>query len=226
MAKKVLTPQEEALENAQVQGENFFEKNSKMVIATIVIVFVLAAAIFGYKKVVVEPRQAKAQEMLYMAQYNFEQQNTDFSLALNGDENTPGFAEVADKYGNTPAGNLANLYAAACALRLGDMAQAEQYIGKYSDVKGSTGEIINAMAAGIKGEIAVENADYAKAASLFEKAAAQSDNNFTTPMYLRKAALAYRELGNEQKANECLKTIKEQYPASYDARDAEKLLAE
>ena len=106
------------------------------------------------------------------------------------------------------------------------MAQAEQYIGKYSDVKGSTGEIINAMAAGIKGEIAVENADYAKAASLFEKAAAQSDNNFTTPMYLRKAALAYRELGNEQKANECLKTIKEQYPASYDARDAEKLLTE
>ena len=161
-----------------------------------------------------------------MAQYNFEQQNTDFSLALNGDENTPGFAEVADKYGNTPAGNLANLYAAACALRLGDMAQAEQYIGKYSDVKGSTGEIINAMAAGIKGEIAVENAEYAKAASLFEKAAAQSDNNFTTPMYLRKAALAYRELGNEQKANECLKTIKEQYPASYDARDAEKLLTE
>ena len=69
MAKKVLTPQEEALENAQVQGENFFEKNSKMVIATIIIVFVLAAAIFGYKKAIVEPRQTKAQEMLYQAQY-------------------------------------------------------------------------------------------------------------------------------------------------------------
>lgn len=226
MAKHVLTPQEEALENAQTQTENFFEKHSKMVITTIVIVFALAAAIFGYKQVVVEPRMAKAQEMLYMAQYNFEQQNTDFSLALNGNENTPGFAEVAEKYGNTPAGNLANLYAAACALRLGDMAQAEQFIGNYSDVKGSTGEIINAMAAGIKGEIAVENGDYAKAASLFEKAANQSDNNFTTPMYLRKAALAYRELGQEEKANECLKNIKENYPSSYDARDAEKLLTE
>ena len=226
MAKHVLTPQEEALENAQAQTENFFEKHSKMVITTIVIVFALAAAIFGYKQVVVEPRMAKAQEMLYMAQFNFEQQNSDFSLALNGDENTPGFAEVAEKYGNTPAGNLANLYAAACALRLGDMAQAEKFIGNYSDVKGSTGEIINAMAAGIKGEIAVENGDYAKAASLFEKAANQSDNNFTTPMYLRKAALAYRELGQEEKANECLKNIKENYPSSYDARDAEKLLAE
>ena len=222
MSKEVATPQEEILEAAQEQTESFFEKNSKSMVVALVAIFILAAAVFGYKKLVVEPRMNKAQEMLYEAQYRFESQNADYDLALSGDHNVPGFAEVADKYGNTPAGNLAKLYAAACALRLGDMALAEKYIAKYSDVKGVPGAMVNAMAAGIKGDIAVENGDYAKAASLFEKAVSQSDNDFTAPMYLRKAALAYRAAGNEAKAEECFRTIQTKYPASYDARDAAK----
>ena len=191
MAKEVVTPQEEMLENAQAQTENFFEKNSKMVVVAIVVIFVLAAAIFGYKKLIVEPRLNDAQEMLYEAQYRFEQQNADFALALNGDDNTPGFAQVVEKYGNTPAGNLATVYAAACAMRLGDFDTAESYLAKYSDVDGLPGELVNAMAVGLRGEIAVEKGDYAGAAAIFENAAKVSDNNFTAPMYLYKAAMAY-----------------------------------
>lgn len=222
MSKEVATPQEEILEAAQEQTESFFEKNSKSMVVALVAIFILAAAVFGYKKLVVEPRMNKAQEMLYEAQYRFESQNADYDLALNGDHNVPGFAEVADKYGSTPAGNLAKLYAAACALRLGDMALAEKYIAGYSDVKGVPGAMVNAMAAGMKGDIAVENGDYAKAASLFEKAVSQSDNDFTAPMYLRKAALAYRAAGNEAKAEECFRKIQDKYPSSYDAREASK----
>ena len=220
MAKEVLTPQEEMLEAAQTQTENFFEKNSKMVVVAIVAIFVLAAVVFGYKKVIVEPRMTKAQEMLFEAQYRFEQDNADFALALNGDASAPGFAQVVEQYGNTPAGNLANMYAAACSLRLGDLAQAEKYIKNYSSVKGPAGEMINAMAIGIEGDIAVEQDNLSKGASLFEKAAATSDNQFTTPMYLRKASQAYRAMGNVEKANELLKTIQDKYPSSLDSREA------
>lgn len=222
MSKESATPQEAILEAAKEQTESFFEKNSKFIVIAFVAIFIIAAAIFGYRKLVAEPRMGKAQEMLYEAQYRFEQQNADYALALNGDQSAPGFAEVAEKYGNTPAGNLANLYAATCAMRLGDMAQAEQYINKYSNVKGVPGAIVNAMAAGIKGDIAVENGKYAEAAALFEKAAHQSDNDFTAPMYLRKAALAFRAAGDNAKADECFSTIQAKYPASYDARDASK----
>ena len=224
MAKEVVTPQDEMLASAQTQGENFFEKNSKMVVVAIVVIFALAAAIFGYKKVIVEPRMNKAQEMLFEAQYQFESQNADFALALNGNENIPGFAQVVEQYGNTPAGNLARMYAAACSLRLGEFDQAQSYINSFKNVKGVPGEIINAMAAGIKGDIAVEKGDNAAAAKLFEQAAKVSENDFTTPMYLRKAALAYTAMGNEAKATELLKVINEQYPASYDAREAIKLV--
>lgn len=224
MAKEVVTPQDEMLASAQTQGENFFEKNSKMVVVAIVVIFALAAAIFGYKKVIVEPRMTKAQEMLFEAQYQFESQNADFALALNGNENTPSFAQVVEQYGNTPAGNLARMYAAACSLRLGEFDQAQSYINSFKNVKGVPGEIINAMAAGIKGDIAVEKGDNAAAAKLFEQAAKVSENDFTTPMYLRKAALAYAAMGDEAKATELMKVINEQYPASYDAREAIKLV--
>ena len=224
MAKEVVNPQEEILDNAQVQTENFFEKNSKMVVVAIVVIFVLAAAIFGYKKLIVEPRLNDAQEMLYEAQYRFEQENADYALALNGDENAPGFAAVAEQYGNTPAGNLAQLYAAACALRLGEYEQAEAYIAKYSNVKGLAGAMINAMAEGIKGDIAVEKGDYAAAAKSFEAAANTSDNDFTAPMYLRKAAQAYRKIGDNASSDKCLNVIKNKYPGSGDAREAEKYI--
>ena len=66
--------------------------------------------------------------------------------------------------------------------------------------------------------------DNAAAAKLFEQAAKVSENDFTTPMYLRKAALAYKAMGDAAKAEELLKVINEQYPASYDAREAIKLV--
>ena len=226
MAKEVVTPQEEMLESAKAQTENFFEKNSKMVVVAIVAIFALAAVVFGYKKVIVEPRMTKAQEMLFEAQYRFEQENADYALALNGDESAPGFAEVAEQYGNTPAGNLANIYAASCALRLGDLAAAEKYINNYKSVKGIPGQMVNAMAEGIKGEIAVENGDYTKAASYFEKAAKVSTNDFTTPLYLRKAALAYSANGDEASAKKCYEIINEKYARSMESREALKQLTE
>ncbi len=224
MAKQVMTPQEEALAQAQTQTENFFEKHSKAVVIAMIAIFVLAAAIFGYKKLVSEPRMQAAQEMLFEAQYQFEQQEADYALALNGDENIAGFAQVAEQYGNTPAGNLANLYAAACAIRLGEFDAAESYLSKFHKVKGTPGEIINAMAAGLKGDIAVEKGDNAAAAAAFEAAAKVSDNLYTTPLYLRKAAQAYSAAGNEAKAQECLSIIADQYSNSPEINNAMKLI--
>mgnify|MGYP002508802445 CR=1 FL=1 len=61
----------------------------------------------------------------------------------------------------------------------------------------------------------------AKAAA---KAAAVADNNFTTPLYLKKAALAYEAAGEAEKAKKCLETINDKYPSSIEAREAEKVV--
>ena len=107
---------------------------------------------------------------------------------------------------------------------MGDLDNAAAYLAKYKPAKGIPAEIVNAQNIGLQGDIAVEKGDYAAAIKLFEKAAKVSDNNLTAPMYLRKAGLAEQAQGNEQKAAAFYEEIMTSYPASMEARDAEKLL--
>ena len=195
----------------------------EMIIALLAL-FVLAAAIFGYRQLISQPRERKAAEMIAQAQYRFESTTPEYQLALEGDANGPGFLDVIDQYGSTRAGNLAKHYAGICYLRLGDLDNAATYLAKYKPAKGIPAEIVNAQNIGLQGDIAVEKGDYAAAIKLFEKAAKVSDNNLTAPMYLRKAGLAEQAQGNEQKAAAFYEEILTSYPASMEARDAEKLL--
>ena len=111
-------------------------------------------------------------------------------------------------------------------MRLGDFDSAEKYLAKYSNVKGLPGQLLNSMAVGLRGEIAVEKGDYEAAVKLFEKAAKSSDNLYTTPLYLRKMGLALKALGRNAEATAAFEKILAAYPASVDAREAEKLIAE
>ena len=131
---------------------------------------------------------------------------------------------MIERYGSTPAGNLAKHYAGICYLKEGDLKNAAAYLAKYTPVKGIPGSVVNAQNYGLQGDIAVEQQDYARAVKFYEKAVKAADNNLTAPMYLRKAGLAEQAQGNEQKAAAFYEEILTSYPASMEARDAEKLL--
>ena len=145
-------------------------------------------------------------------------------IMIEGDANGPGFLDVIDQYGSTRAGNLAKHYAGICYLRLGDLDNAATYLAKYKPAKGIPAEIVNAQNIGLQGDIAVEKGDYAAAIKLFEKAAKVSDNNLTAPMYLRKAALAANAMGNKEQALGFAQRIQNEFPASAEAQNAEKLM--
>ena len=171
----------------------------------------------------IEATDASA-EMIAEAQSRFEAENPDFELALQGDANGAGFLDVIEQYGSTPSGNLARHYAGICYLRLGDLDNAAAYLAKYKPAKGIPAEIVNAQNIGLQGDIAVEKGDYAAAIKLFEKAAKVSDNNLTAPMYLRKAALAANAMGNKEQALGFAQRLQNEFPASAEAQNAEKLM--
>ena len=215
MAKQHVAEQE-TLGEAMNKTEFFFEKNGRMLSYVFLGLLVLAALVFGYRALIVSPRAEKAAEMIAEAQYRFEDQNADYALALEGDANGAGFLEVIEKYGSTPSGNR--------YLKAGDLENAAKFLARYSPVKGIPGALINAQNYGLQGDIAVEQKDYAKAVKFYDKAVAAADNNLTAPMYLRKAGLAEQAQGNGAKAAAYYEQILTSYPASMDARDAEKLL--
>ena len=221
--EKVLKPEEEALGSAMSKTEQFFEENKSKVIYVLAGLLVIAAVVFGYKKLLAEPRAEKAAAMIAEAQYRFESATPDYELALYGDENGAGFIDVVANYGSTPAGNLAKHYAGICLLRLGELDEAQNYLSKYTPVKGIPGAVINAQNYGLQGDIAVDKGEYAKAVKLYDKAVAAADNNFTAPAYLRKAALALIAKGDKAKAKSYIDRIVNEYPASSDAREAEML---
>jgi len=207
----------ESLGEAMNRTELFFEKNGRKLTYVFLGLLVLAALVYGYRALIVAPRVEKAAEMIAEAQSRFEAENPDFELALQGDANGAGFLDVIEQYGSTPSGNLARHYAGICYLRTGDLENAAACLAKYSPVKGLPGALVNAQNYGLQGDVAVERQDYAKAV----KAA---DNNLTAPMYLRKAGLAAQAQGDAAAAAGFYQQILDTYPASMEAREAEKLL--
>lgn len=223
--KSVETSEIEALESAAIsKTEQFLETNGKKVVIAICSLLVVAAAVFGYKVLVVEPTEARASEAIYAAQAALESNAPDYKAALEGDQDRAGFLEVIAEYGSTPSGNLANHYAGICYLRLGDNANAQRYLSAYKAQKGIPAQIINAQNLGLQGDIAVNNGDYTLAIELFNKAAKASDNILTTPLYMRKAAQVAIAAGDNAQAKMLLEQIKSKYPASAEARGADKYL--
>ncbi len=223
MAKQQAAEQE-TLGQAMNKTELFLENNGRKLSYVLLALLAIGLLIYGYRALIMQPRAEKAAEMIAQAQERFEAENPDYTLALEGDANGAGFLEVIEQYGSTPSGNLAKHYAGICYLQTGDLEQAAAYLAKYSTVKGLPGALINAQNYGLQGDVAVEQGDYARALKFYEKAVKAADNNLTAPMYLRKAGLAARANGDAKQAVVYFERILNDYPASMDAREAEKLL--
>ncbi|MFI3292008.1 MAG: tetratricopeptide repeat protein [Rikenellaceae bacterium] len=222
---KAETPEAmESIGEAMSKTELFFENNGKVISYGIFGLLLVAAVIFGYKTLIVEPKMEQASEMILNAQSIFEQSTPDYDAALNGNDSGAGFLEVIENYGSTPAGNLAAHYAGICYIKLGDLDNAAKYLAQYKAVESVPASIINAQNLGLQADIAVDKGDYTSAMNLYNKAIAISDNSYTAPLYMYKSALVAIETGDNAKATELLEKIISNYPNAVEARSAEKYL--
>lgn len=222
MAKENVQKDEERLEQIEStlgKTEMFVEKNRNTIMVVLGIIIVVVLAIFGVKKFIVEPREAEAQTAIFRAEQLFE--NDDYATALNGDGNNAGFMDIINEYGGTKTGNLARYYAGICYLNTGDFDNAIKYLGEF---KGKD-QIVRPLATGAMGDAYLELDNAAEAAKCYEKAAKESANSFTSPMFLMKAGLAYEMVENYQKALDMYKTIKAEYPNSNEGFSIEKYIA-
>ena len=216
MAKEIKNENVEAVVEAVSKTEKFFNENGKILGISAAAVVVAAAVIFCINKFVYQPAQAEAQGQMALAEANF--RAGDFELALNGDGNTLGFAQILDEYG-AKAGKAAPFYAGVCELQLGNWDLALEYLQAY---KGKD-EILKARALACMGDAYVGLEEYDKALGCFEKAAAVVDNMFAAG-YLLKAGVVAEKLGQNEKALAFYTQIKDQYPDSMEGYDVDKYI--
>ena len=216
MAKEIKNENVEAVVEAVSKTEKFFSENGKLIGGIAAGVVVLAIAVFCWFKFAYQPAVVEAQGQMALAEQNFRTEN--YELALNGDGNVLGFAQIIDEYG-AKAGKAANFYAGVCALHLENYEDAINYLKAYN----GKDEILKARALACIGDAYVGLENYETALNYFEKAAAVIENMYTAG-YLLKAGLAAEKLGQNEKALEYYELIKDQYAASPEGYEIDKYI--
>jgi len=227
-------PVEETVETRKpidpnLQGvQLYYEKNKKMV-NYVGGGLLLIIGVFCYFKFYYLPEQEKeAVNEIFWAENLF--QKDSFAMALkggsmvmsaDGQKQMKGFEQIAEEYGMTQTGNLANYYAGVCYLHTGKFEQAIEFLGKYS----GNDETIAPIAIGAIGDCHMELSHVDDAIKYYSKAADKSKSVFTGPLYLKKAAFANELKGNYSEALNIYERIQKEFPRSAESQDIEKLIA-
>lgn len=209
------------LDETASRTEEWAVKNQNYIIGAVAVVAIVVLGFLGYNKFVAEPKAAEAMNEMHKAQEYFNEAVTStekdslYKMALKGGEGKYGMVEIAKEYSGTPAGNLANYYAGMAYLNTKDYQNAVKYLGDFS----TDDELLGPIAKGGIGDAFVQLNQPEDALSYYEKAADMTKNDFTTPLYLFKAANVALNLGKTKKALEHFNTIKETYPSSNEANN-------
>ncbi len=223
MAKRKVSPivDETPVQEVYAPTQALFQKYQMPLLYVLGGIVVVALCYWGYKALVVAPKQQEAVAAMWHAQAMFEQDS--FRMALeNPGGGFDGFQALADKYSGTPAGSTAGYYAGICYLHLGDFDNAITYLDKSSP----DGSLLPAMRYGALGDAYSEKKDYGNALKYYDKAVDASDNEVLASYFLKKYAMLNEHEGNKEEALKAYERIRTDYPnqTSQDWREVEKYI--
>ena len=212
----------DALDESASKSEQWLEKNQKLVFIFLAVVLVGVLGYVVYNKAFQGPKEITAANELAFPKKYFEQASisavaTDslYTLGLEGADGKYGFIDVASEFPGTKAGNLANYYAGISYLKMKKYPEAIEFLEKFS----SDDEILGAVAKGAIGDAFADLNQPEDALEYYEKAAAERDNSFTTPLFLFKAGNTALDLGKSDRAQAMFEKIKKSFPKSEEAKN-------
>jgi tetratricopeptide (TPR) repeat protein len=201
------------------RSEQFIENNKKNISFSIIAIAVIIGAILAYNYLYAAPKNKNAAVAIFKGEQYFMKDS--FHLALNGNGvDYDGFEQIIRQYSGTKPGNLAKAYAGICYYKTGDMESAVKHLKSFK----SDDDNIAPAIIGLIGDCYVESGDVNQGITYFEKAAAKANNDFLSPVYLKKAGIAYESLQQYDKAVKVYTAIKEKHAASMEAMDIEKYI--
>lgn len=220
MAKKKNVQQDsfENVENVLSRTEQYIEDNQKSLTIIVAAIIVIVGGYLAFERLYVNPMEKEAKAQMFVAEQYFERDS--FNLALYGDGVELGFLDIIDEYGISNTANLAHYYAGVSFLHLGDYESAIEYLKGFE----SDDQIIAPLALGAIGDAYSELGEYEEALSYYLKAANKNINEFTSPIYLMKAAQIHEHLGEYKKALTIYERVKKDHPKSNEARYIDKYI--
>ncbi|UOQ54162.1 tetratricopeptide repeat protein [Hymenobacter cellulosivorans] len=179
----------DALAERLANSEDFLRRNKNVLLGLLAVVVLAVVGAFGYYTWR-SSQDTKAQAAMFQAVNYWEADS--LNKAMKGDGQYDGLEAIASEYSGTKAGNLANFYAGAAALKQGKFQAAIDYLEDFS----SDDLLVQARAYALLGDANLELNKYKEAADLYNKAANYNANEYFSPGYLMKEATA-RELAKD-----------------------------
>ena len=205
-----------SLDEGANRTEEWVAKNSKFIYIILGSALLIALGVWAYQNLIVRPNQEKAvTEMVDVnelfqeagAESNITTQDSLYKQVLSGRNGNYGVIDIAEKYGNTAAGNQAHYMAGIAYLRTGQYKKAVEQLQQFD----GNGTALDAIAQGAIGDAFAQIDDTEEAYNYYKRAVAVSNDNFTASKYSYKAGIMALELGKNDEARELFNTIKEDY---------------
>lgn len=206
------------VQEALSRSEQFIEKNQKILLGVVVAAVLIVCAILAFRNFYLVPREKEAENQIFRGEQYFERDS--FQLALTGDDNFIGFEAIKDQYSMTKTANLASAYIGLCYKELG---QYDKAVDALKDFNASDEMIAPSVIVAI-GDCYVEMGKVKESIDYFLKAADKAENDFISPVALKKAAIAYEELKDYEKAVNTYTLIQEKYYNSQEGREIQKYI--
>ncbi len=204
---------------AYSKAEKFLDNNKQSIGIAIAAVVIIVLGTFYYFNMYLPPMQKNAAVDIAGAQKAFATDS--FNLAMNGNTEFMGFEEVIDTYGSTEIGNTAKFYMGISLMNTGNYDEAMDFLNSYS----ADDHITRSLTEGAIGDCLSQLGEHENAISAYKKAANVYMNDFSTPIYLKKAGITAEKIGDYSAAVEFYDQISTDYPSSAEGRDIEKYLA-
>ena len=214
--------QESGSDEALVKARDFWTRNSKIILGIGAALVLLVGGFYVYKHFIQGPKETKASEAMFKAEDYFRMDSV--RLALNGDGAYLGFLKIADNYSGTEAGNLANFYAGSCYLKMDDNANAVKHLEKFK----SDAKQIQQRAYLLLGDAYADQNKTKEALDFYKKSAHhfEKDQTASADALFRAAFLAQRVIKDNEEAIALYKELKEKFPRTQQAFDADNYLAQ
>jgi len=191
------------------------QRNRNILFGVVAVLVLAVGGWLGYSYYK-QTKTAEAQTYMFPAVYYFEADS--LNKALKGDGNNDGLETIANDYGMTDAGNLAQFYTGVAYLKQGQFDNAINYLKDFK----SSDLLIQARAYALVGDAYMEKGQAGEAINYYEKAANYKTNAFFTPQYLMKLGLAQETNNNSSEAIQTYDKIINEYPNSSEITNAKK----
>jgi len=208
-----------AVEEALSRTEQILEKNQKPILIAVGAILLVVALFVGFTRFYLPAREKTASAEMFMAEIYFEKDS--LKLALNGDGVHLGFLDIISDFKFTRSANLARYYAGMSHLHLGEYDDAIEHLKKFK----KRDQLLGAMAFGAIGDAYIELGENKKGLDYYTKAFKFKPNDFTTPLFLFKAAGLQELSGNYKEAHSLYQRIKDDYENSNEGRNIDRYLA-